>query len=291
MEYFDGVQLRNSLILTLKKASQKLLSNHAMQALNNLILKSKKHFASYKVSDILENQAHAWELLLLAVTSGNAELRQLAKIVNHELKIAPNLIGAVNNYIEQIHQNKISAQFFEQSQHYLKLFATHLYEVVPNNDAYREASSLFLASLNKKDHTFCVNMIRSFYPHWQQGNGATSHQKSLNASNVADHTKGLMNLWKDIDAAFITTIEEALISHYQQAIKKIDINEEEVKLRTKIVKVILLMQRKHDKTANGYRTNIAHIQSAFTNQDLLRYFLSVSREFYHVWENAILNKN
>ena len=274
----------------LSQNSRKPISSHAMQALNNLILKSKKHFASYKVSDILENQTHAWELLLQAVTSENPELRQLAKVVNHELQIAPKLITAVNNYIEQVHQNNKSAQFIQQSQIYLKLFATHLYDVAPNNDTYREASSLFLASVNKNDYTFCVNMIRSFFPYWQQLYEASPLEKSLNMSNVDEHTTELTHLWKDIDGAFITTIEEALISHYQQAIKKININEEEIKLRTKIVKVILLLQRKYDKTSSGYRTNIAHIESAFTNQDLLRYFLSVSREFYHVWKNSVIKK-
>ena len=283
--------LEIALILSLKKDSQILLSSHAMQALNHLILKSKKNFFTYKVSDILENQTHAWELLLQAVTSDNTQLRQLAMEVNHELQIVQNLIVAVNNYIEQILQNQKSGQFIQQSQLYLKLFATHLYNLSPKNDSYREASSLFLASVNKKDYTFCVNMIRSFFYYWQQAYTGSTQEKPLNINQLDDHTKELTNLWKDIDGAFITTIEEALISHYQQAIKKININEEEIKLRTKIVKVILVLQRKDDKTSSGYRTNIGHIENAFANQDLLRYFLSVSREFYHVWENAILKKN
>lgn len=262
-----------------------------MLALNHLILKSRKRFGASKASEILENQAYAWELLLQASTSESTELRFLAKEVNQELAIAPNLITALHNYIEQIHHDKKSTQFINHSQHYLKLFAKQLYNIDPNNDAYREASSVFLSTLDKKDHTFCVNLVRSFFTYWKSANEDLSLEKTSSSPKISDHIKELTRLWNDIDATFITTIEEALLSHYQQAVKKINILEDEIKLRAKIAKVIIIRQRKYNKTPEGYRENITNVQSVFLNKDLLNYFLSVSREFYHSWENVINKKS
>lgn len=261
-----------------------------MLALNNLILKSKKFFGACKTSEILENQTYAWELLLQASTSESTELRFLAKEVNQELMIAPNLLTAINNYIEQIYHDKKSTQFISHSQQYVKLFAKALYDITPNNDAYREASSVFLSSVDKKDRTFCVNLVRSFFTYWKSTNKDLSLEKINNTSKISDHTQELTRLWNDIDTAFITTIEEALLTHYQQAVKKINILEDEIKLRAKIAKVIIIRQRKYNKTPEGYRENITSVQSVFSNKDLLNYFLSVSREFYHSWENVINKK-
>lgn len=262
-----------------------------MQALNKLILKSRKYFGTHKVSDILENKSHAFDFLLQAITSDNSELRLLAKDVNQALNVAPNLMSAINSYMEQIHHEEQSVEFVTNSQYFLKIFAKHLYLNASNNATYREASSMFLSSLEKKHHTFCVYLVRSFYTHWRNVNQKLSEENSLHFAKISDHTKELTRLWNDIDTAFITTIEEALLSHYQDAIKKIKLLDDELKLRVKIAKVIMIHQRKYTKTAAGYRANIADVQSVFSNKDLLNYFLSVSREFYHSWENTIIKKS
>jgi hypothetical protein len=280
-----------TLFLTLKKNSLKPISSHAMLALNNLILKSRKSFGTYKASDILENKSHAFDFLLQAITSDSTALRLLAKDVNQALNVAPNLMNAINSYMDQICHHHKSEEFVIHSQYFLKLFAKHLYLNASHSALYREASSAFLSSIDKKDHTFCINLIRSFFAHWENANQEPSETNLLNSAKISDHTKELTRLWNDIDTAFITTIEESLLSHYQHAIKKLKLLDDELKLRVKIAKVIMIHQRKYNKTAAGYRANIADVQSVFSNKDLLSYFLSVSREFYHSWENTIIKKS
>ncbi len=262
-----------------------------MLVLNNLILKSKKYIGTYKATDILENKRHAFAFLIQAITADNVELRLLAIKINEALNIAPSLINALNSYIEHIHHTNKTQTFIDNSQQYLKQFAQHLYDIPPNRDAYREASTKFLLDVDKKNYTFCVNLVRQFFSCWQHAHEGSMVENTPKLNHLPQHTKELTRIWQDVDSAFITTIEEAILKRYQQAIQKINILDEEVQIRIKIAKIVMIYQRKYDKTPEGYRTNIADIQGVFSNKDLLNYFLSVSREFYHSWENTMIRKS
>ncbi len=262
-----------------------------MLVLNSLILKSRKYIGTYKVTDILENKRHAFEFLMQVTTTDNEELRLLAIKINQALNVAPHLINALNSYIEQIYHTNKTQLFIDNSQHYLRQFAQHLYEILPSSDAYRQASTTFLSNVDKKNYTFCVNLVRHFFGYWQHAHEGSMLENTPKLNHLVQHTKELTRIWQDIDSAFITTIEEAILKRYQQAIHKINILDEEIQIRIKIAKIIMIYQRKYDKTPEGYRTNIADIQGVFSNKDLLNYFLSVSREFYHSWENTMIRKS
>lgn len=134
-------------------------------------------------------------------------------------------------------------------------------------------------------------MIRSFHPYWED-----AHRLLLEISNKEQATntqnkQAIMELWNSLDNAFLTTFEESILNIYVKAIQAINLTSEQVTLRTKIAKLIMIQQRLHQNTSNGYRVNITAIESSLSNDDLLSYFLSVSREFYHIWLSAQLNSN
>lgn len=262
-----------------------------MLVLNNLLLKSRKYIGIYKVSDILENKLHAFEFLMQVITTDNEELRLLAKKINQALNVAPHLINALNSYIEQIYHTNKTQLFINNSQHYLRQFSKLLYDTPLTSDAYREAATTFLSNVDKKNYTFCVNLVRHFFSYWQHAHTDLMVEKPPKKNHITQHTKELTRIWQEIDSAFITTIEEAVLRRYQLAIQKINILDEEIQIRIKIAKVIMIYQRKYDKTPVGYRANIADVKEVFSNKDLLNYFLSVSREFYHSWENTMIRKS
>lgn len=256
------------------------VSNHTMVALNSLTLKVKKDIGVYKVADILEKKQLAYELFKQVILSGDDELISLTTEINKELEIELGLVNALLAYMNYIRSEKKDSDFLSRSQRLLKELSKHLYGIELNSLSYRQASGIFMSQVSSKDKTFCLNLIRSFYPYWKNSSDALLESKKATESDDKTQTKSLMRLWDGVDDAFITTFEEGQLNRYINAIKKINLSEEEIMYRTKISKLIMIRQREHDGTASGYRDNIDQLRSTFSNKALLGYFLSVSREFY-----------
>lgn len=257
------------------------VSNHTVVALGILTRSAKQRFGIFKVSDILNNNKLAFELLTKSILSGDHGLMSLAAELNKSLKIEPHLINALHTYIQHIEHNNQNDHFISKSLACLKNFVNHLDDIELDSTAYRQASNHFLQASDKKDYLFCVNLIRSFYPFWSRKGNALS--KAPTQYDLIPQSKNLILLWSSLDSSFLTAIEESLLNIYIIAIKKINIKDEELELRIKIVKLILIKQRLFDKTTNGYRQNICQLNDYFSNDSLLEYVLSVSREFYTVW--------
>ncbi len=82
-----------------------------------------------------------------------------------------------------------------------------------------------------------------------------------------------------------------MLTMYTRAIKAINIPNEQVKLRVNIAKLIIIEQRIYQNLSEGYRENINALKYKFSNDDLLSYFLSVSREFYTIWSDVQFTYN
>lgn len=266
------------------------ISNHTVVALGILTRSAKKRFGTFKVSDILNNQKIAFELLTKATLSGDHALMKLAAELNKTLKIEPNLINALNTYIKHLENNNPNDHFINKSLACLSGFVQHLDDIELDSVAYRQASNQYLQTTDEKDYTFCLNLIRSFYPFWSREGNPLSEVATQKKYDPIPQSKKLMLLWHGLDSTFLTVIEESLLNIYIKAIKK-NIQDQELELRIKIVKLILVKQRIFDKTARGYRQNINQLKVYFSNDSLLDYVLSVSREFYTVWLSLQIAKD
>ncbi len=265
------------------KKTKVLLSNHAVVALGILTRKAKKTVGHIKVSEILNDQEQAYALLAQSVIYGDQELVSLALELNQTLQISPNLIQALAAYTKDLANAPESIQVLAKQQQAISLLGDHLFDLDLHLKVYREASDAFLATANENEQPFYLNLIRGFHPYWEK-----THHILLQAleSKANKEQATIIKTWENLDNAFLTRIEESLLAAYTSAIHTIDIPDQQVVLRTKIAKLILIKQRTFDKTSEGYRENISTIKKSFSSHDLLTYFLSVSREFHQLWLDA-----
>ena len=262
------------------------LSNHAVAALGILTRRAKNNIGSFKASDIIEDHQQAYELLTQAILSGDEVLISLTIELNKTLKIAPNLINELVAYIDLMKSEGKSERFIHQSQTTLRALTKHLYNIEINDTTYRQATELLLAEANPIDVTFCLNLIRSFYPYWKNAYRVLLEEHQAASANTNNEKKAIIDLWNNLDGTFLTTLEESLIQMYTKAIKTINVPDEEIGLRTNLAKLLLIKLRMFEKTSKGYRANIDSIKNNLSNDGLLSYFLSVAREFYPIWVNA-----
>ncbi len=255
-------------------------------ALGILTRRAKVTVGDIKISDILNDHQQAYTLLAQSVLYGDEELVSLALELNGTLQIAPNLIQALANYIKHLRSELTSDDTLVKHQQTLSLFGEHLLDINLHSTAYREAADGILASAEQSEHAFYLNLIRGFYPYWENTHRALIQAlvKEIDGNNSDKDT--LVDAWESLDSAFLTRIEESLLAAYAAAIKTINIPKEQVTLRIKMVKLILIKQRLFDKTPQGYRENINDIRKSLTSDELLAYFLSVSREFHKIWLDA-----
>lgn len=261
------------------------LSNHAVAALSILTRRAKNNIGSFKASDIIEDHQQAYELLTQAILFGDEMLISLTIELNKTLKIAPNLLNALSEYIKHIESQKHSAQFITQSKNTLSALTQYLYDIEFSDMKYRQASDQLISEPNQSDLIFCLNLIRGFHPYWKNAHSQLleSYYASINAP---DEKQALIDFWNNLNHAFLTTLEESSLRAYAKAIESINVPEEQIELRTNIAKMILLKQRGYENTPKGYRANIRAIKMNLLNDDLLAYFLSVTREFYTIWQEA-----
>lgn len=262
------------------------LSNHALVALGILTRRAKQSVGFYKTADILENEQQAYTLITQTILSGDKELVLLTKELNKTLKIAPNIMHALDNYINHMSAEGQTESYINRHCAGLKIFTKHLYNIPINSAAYRQAANAYLAEEESFTHTFCLNLIRKFYLFWLNAHQAMIEGKNQQPINIEKESKALLYLWGKLDSTFLTTIEESALKAYIKAIKSINIDDEHLELRNKLVKLIMIKQRDYENTAEGYRQNITAIEHYFSQDKLLNYFLSVAREFYSIWSKT-----
>ncbi|PCI60052.1 MAG: hypothetical protein COB34_03000 [Methylophilaceae bacterium] len=269
--------------MVLDQSNTMILSNQAIATITSLTLKARKNIGVFKVADIIIDHQYACEFFTQAILSGDDELVSLTIEANKELNIEKNLINALSDYLHEMQLQSKSINFIKSSKYLLRELAKHLYGVKLEDVAYRQATNEFLLEMDEQDKAFGLNLVRSFHPCWKKTNDILADGNKDQPLDGNAHKKDLIQLWGGIDDAFVTTIEESQLSRYLADVQRIGVLDEEVQLRMKIAKVIIIKQRQHTKTSIGYRNNINEIQHYFSNARLLDYFLSVSREFYSVW--------
>lgn len=260
------------------------LSNHAIVSLGILTRSAKKKLGSYNATSVLKDHQQAHELLTQSVLSGDKQLLSLALELNKTLQIAPHLIDALAHYLSSLDGK--SDEFVKRSQLALGTFARYLYEIKANSQAYRQTADAFLSSVEADNHTFCLNLIRSFYPYWQQTHQILMANNDKQQDSKEEERSELVNLWNELDKKFLTVEEKYLQTVYTNAIRSLDLQKKEMELRRDLVKLIMIQQRAYKNTKEGYRENVHTMEKNLKGDDLLAYFLSTSREFYPTWVEA-----
>ncbi len=249
--------------------------------LSKFTQKAKKHFGSVKSAEILNNESYANEIFINSILYGDRELVEFSKLILDEVNSDRNLICSVETYINSISTKDLSSERLHKRKYFIVKLTKHLIGIEINGTSYRNAVEQLLKLIDMKDRTYCIYLAREFYPFWR--NAYKLHNESTLKSENTE-LDALIELWGNIETEIFSDYENWPLSVYIDSMKQVNVSEKEIKIRTKIAKLITLKLRaSNDNLTTDYRTAVKKLEPLFANQNLKDFYLIVSREFYRFW--------
>lgn len=256
------------------------LNYHNLTLLNQFESKAKPLIGAVKVSEMLNNELYTFDISIKAAITGDLELIDLSKKLNHESKTVFNLINAIESYFYNINSTSSNADFILKSKSLLPRFANHLNGLQINGASYRFAVDEFLLNVEIEDKTFTINMARKFYRYWKAANRLVdeSNQKDI---NLMAKKMAFIQLWDSIDDKFLTALEICQLAQYTDSLNDKRLPEKNIIQSSKIAKIIIIeLRNEQPNFYENYRHAIDITKVLFEGEELEKLFLIVSREFH-----------
>lgn len=259
-------------------------NNHNLMLLTQFALKGKPLIGVVKVTELLNNELYAFDILIKAVLTSEQELIELARKISHENKIGLNLINAVGAYIYNIKDINSNDDFIHKSKYLLTNLAHHLYSTQMVGGSYRKAVKGFIATVENEDKTLSINLTRKFYRYWKAANRQVVESNKKEVLNQFDQKKTLIQLWDNVEAEFFSHLEICLVTQCTESLVDLGLEEKDIVLSSKFAKLITVGLRDEKATSDAtYRDAINRTQILLKSDELKKLFLLVSREYYYLW--------
>ena len=260
------------------------LTNQNLIVLSKFALKAKKHIALVKAMEMFTNQEYASQVLTKATLSDDQELINLTKKISDELHIGVHLISAIESYINSLKAKSATSECVRESKYFLAKLAQNLCGIQADGASYRRAVEALMLTIETEDKAFCINLAREFYPFWINESGFVDEINHEHVTKVNIRKEEFIDLWNSIDQEFFSDTENWTLTLYAESMRKLDVSERNINISQKIAKVITIeLRNDHSNPEETYRDAINRTQHLFIRQDLIEFFLIVSREFYHFW--------
>lgn len=166
-----------------------------------------------------------------------------------------------------------------------------VYGIEKSGIGYRHAVDALLASIDKDDRAFCINLTRGFYPFWKNAHTVLIRASQVQITKLSSKNVEIADLWKSVEEMFLSESEDWLINLYKNTMQSAGASESEVEARVKFAKLILNELRNHGQTSEGYRSAVEIIECNFLSVEFRNYFKVVSREFYQFWTSLDSKNN
>lgn len=243
--------------------------------------KAKKHIGSVKSAEMLNNTKYAHDIFINSILSGDKELIELSKLMFDEVSVDRNLISSVEAYINLIKAKDFSVEHLHQSKYFIVKFTKFLLGIDINGVSYRNAVEQLLNTVETKDRTYCINLARAFYPVWRNSYKLQKDVAIVNTEPQNVELQNLINLWKSIESESFSELESGRLNVYINSMKQIKVSDKEINTRAKIAKLISIKLRgSQSDLKSDYRTTVKSLELLFSNQNLIDYYLVVSREYF-----------
>ena len=262
------------------------LSNQTIALLSKLTHQIRNSIGAVKVSDIVNDDQYAFNILIQAALSEDDELVQLTLTINKELNVAPHLINALVQYFHDFKSRAKSKAIIQSNKTFLMELARHVYGVNVDGTSYRHAVDQLILDVDENQRHFCVDVSRSFYPYLVNASNADTKTKKTDDLAFNSQKETLMDVWHEIESIALSPSETEVLARYVGAERPHRVTEKEIEVRSKIAKVIIVEQRKLKPTAESYREIVASIQTLISSARLKDYILEVAREFYPFYLNT-----
>jgi hypothetical protein len=263
-------------------------SNKNLIDLSKFTIKARGHIGLVKASDMLRDEQYATEVLVKAALSENEDLITLTKLVSSEFNASEGLINSSQAYVNYLKASKASDDLIHESKYYLIKLNYYLHLIDVSGAAYRQAVNNFIRDFDSSDHAFCIKLAREYYYFWNKSKQALVTNTTKSDLNFSAQKDDFMSLWHKTDDVFYSGEESWAFSMYTKSMKHLGASDEEINIRLKIAKVITLEAKKNpDHSEDNYRDTINIIQSLLSTEDMKKFFVIVSREYYHFWLDSI----
>lgn len=243
--------------------------------------KAKKCIGTVKSTEILNNKSYANDVLINAVLSGDDELVELSKLMFKEVNVDVNLICSVESYINNLLAKGASSEHLHKSKYFIVKLTKHLIGIDVSGASYRNAVDQLLKLIDLKDRTYCIQFAREFYPIWRNA------YKLINEDTIkTENTKlqELIELWDRIETETFTDFEEWPLNVYINSMRQIKVPEKEIKIRSRIAKLITIKLRAVRKDIKkDYRNAVNELEPLFSNENMKEFYHVVSREYFRFW--------
>lgn len=239
------------------------------------------------LSEMLNNERYAFDMLVQAALTGDYHLIDLSKKISTEFKFDNHLIGAIDAYIQNIKEINDQEAFLLQTKSVLTKFANQLYGIKINGSNYRQAVERMLLKVNNNERTFSINLARKFYPYCGGLNRTISKDRN-DMSKSAEQKNALRKSWDNLDEEFFYDKEITTLGHYVDFMRENRYPEKDITISEKIAKIITLeIRKKQINPNNAYRDAVDVTQSLFDNDELKGLTMIVSREYHDFWVGNI----
>jgi len=262
------------------------LSNQTIALLSKLTHEIRNSVGVVKVSDIVNDDQYAFNILIQAALSEDEALVQLTLTINRELNVAPYLIIALVQYFRDFKSRVKSEAIIQSNKTFLVELAHHVYGVNVEGASYRQAVDKLILDVDETQRHFCVDVSRSFYPYLVNASNTLTKTKKPTDLAFDAQKETLMDLWHEIESIALSSSETKIMARYIEAKRQQRLTGKEIDVRGKIAKVIMVEQRKLQPTPESYRENITSIQTLISSARLKDYILEVAREFYPFYLNS-----
>lgn len=262
------------------------LSNQTIALLSKLTHQIRNSIGVVKVSDIVNDDQYAFNILMQSALSEDEALVELTLTINKERNVEPHLINALVQYFHDFKLRTKSEAVIQSNKAFLVNLAQHVYGVNVDGASYRQAVDKLILDVDENQRHFCVDISRSFYPYLVNASNALTKSKKPTDLAFDSKKETLMDVWHEIESISLSPPETEVITRYIEAKRPQRLTEKEIEVRSKIAKVIVVEQRKLALTPESYRENITSIQTLISSARLKDYILEVAREFYPFYLNT-----
>lgn len=258
--------------------------NQKLILIGNFVLKAKSHLGAIRLSEMLNIDQYAFDILVKAILTGDNELIEISKKVSHESNIGFNVISAVNSYVQNIQEINDRKEFLVQTKSVLIRFANQLYGIKINGATYRQAVERLLLKVDSIERTFSINLARKFYPYCGGISRNIAERQIDEPLNFTERKNALLKLWDNLDNEFFYDMEISTLGLYVDFMRENHYSENDIYISEKIAKIVTLEIRNlQSNQENTFRNAIDNTQILFENDDLKKLFIIVSREYYNFW--------
>ena len=199
----------------------------------------------------------------------------------------PAADAALEQYTDELKQRGVSNKQITLARHFLRHLLSTLRELPQDGNGYRHAAETTIR--NFPDDASFLETLREFYPYWsgEAHRPAISQPPMVPSAQAVSLTDALSTMEQDPwSQRTINELERQAhqlksLQRYIDELKRQGLGDDNVMLRTKLIKLLLFTIRDQPQNTDAYRAGVDQTLTLFPHQERWHVFVSLAREFFY----------